>query len=48
MGFKKKLGHLWYRIKVRKEIGNLEDELLKITYEEVQKEINRRNKGVKK
>lgn len=46
---KRKINALWYRMKLRKELGNLDDELLRITYEESQKELNRRrNKGVKK
>lgn len=45
---KRKVNQLWYRMKLRKELGNLDDELIHITYEESQKELNRRKKGVKK
>lgn len=41
---KRKLAILNYTLKIRKELGNLDSELLKITYEEAKKEIDRRNK----
>jgi len=41
---KRKANQLWYRLKVRKELGNLDKELLMITYEEAKKEVERRNK----
>lgn len=44
---KRKVSQLWYRLKIRKEVGNLDDDLVKITYEEVWKELNRRKLKVK-
>lgn len=41
---KRKVSQLWYRLKVRKELGNLDKELLMVTYDETKKEIERRNK----
>lgn len=41
---KRKVNQLWYRMKLRKELGNLDNELLNITYEEIQRERIRRNK----
>ena len=41
---KRKLNEMHYRLKVRKELGNLDAELLAITYDECKKEIDRRNK----
>lgn len=41
---KLKLNQLMYRMRVRKNLGNLDIELLKITKEECDREIERRNK----
>lgn len=41
---KRKVSQLWYRLKIRKELGNLDKELLVVTYEEAKKEIERRNR----
>lgn len=43
-GIKKLISETAYRLKFRKEIQNSTDELLRITYDEVKKEIERRNK----
>ena len=46
---KRKINKLWYRMKLRKELGNLEDELVDVTYEEIQRErmIRRKHNKVK-
>ena len=44
LGLKKGLTEMRYRLKLRNALTNETDECLKITLEEVKKEINRRNK----
>lgn len=46
---KRKVNQLWYRMKLRKELGNLDDKLLDVTYEEIQRErmIRRKHNKVR-
>ena len=44
LGLKKQIEITKYRMKLRKALSNETDECLKITLEEVKKEIERRNK----
>lgn len=45
MGLKKSINELAYRMKLRKELQNSPIETLRITKEETDREINRRNKN---
>ena len=44
MGIAKTIKETAFRLKLRKQLGNCPLEELMITYEEVNREINRRNK----
>lgn len=48
LGLKKGIQEIKYRMKLRKALSNETDECLKITLEEVKKEIERRNRQCKK